>query len=187
MSLARKSYSTNKSFAMSGTTRWCRGRFAKEQRDLKIRSEMGSEDYIRDGKWKCWWDWRWKVKVMMRSEMESESEGEIRDGKWKRGGDQRGKVRSGSAKKKIGFFTVRKKDAQHKQIQIGHLTDVQLLSNWLEVVAKLFPSGHKKGAKMSSSCQQTVVELLNTLTLKISYNFINTPLGWQVLPVESYQ
>ena len=52
---------------------------------------------------------------------------------------------------------------------------IQLLSNWLEDVAKLFPSDHKKGAKTSLSFQQTVVELLNTwtITLKISYN-LNT-------------
>ena len=101
MSLARQSYSTDKSFAMSGTTRWCRGKFAKEQRDIKIRPEMKSEDYIRDGKWKCWWDWRWNVKVRMRSEMESESEDEIRDGKWKWGREK--KARIGSAKNKISF------------------------------------------------------------------------------------
>ena len=50
MILARQSYSTDKGFAMSGTTRLCKGKFAKEQRDIKIRPEMKSEDYIRDGK-----------------------------------------------------------------------------------------------------------------------------------------
>ena len=108
-----------------------------------MRSEMESEsvDEIRDGKWKWWWDQRWKVKVGMRIEMESESEDEIRDGRWKWGGDQRGKVTIGIAKKKISFC---KKDSQHKQIQLGHPTDVQLLSNWLEDVVKLFPSVIKK-------------------------------------------
>ena len=164
MSLARQSYSTDKSFTMSGTTRWCRGRFAKEQRDIKIRSEMESVHYIRDGKWKCWWDQRWKVKVMMRSEMKSENGDENRDGKWKRGWDQgwKVKVRRRSKRKSKNWYcqekdnflhiTVSKKDAQHKQIQLGHPTDVQLFSNWLEDVVKLFPSGHKKGAKMSLSC-----------------------------------
>ena len=177
MNLARQSYSSNKSFAMSGTTRWCRGRFAKEQQDIKITPVMESEDYIRDGKWKCWWDRRWKVKVMIRSDMESESEEESRDGKWKWRWDQRWKVkvRRRSERKsknwrcqeedKLLPITVSKKGAQQKQIQLGHPTDVQLLFNWLEDVAK-FPSGYKNGAKMSSISQQTVVELLSTLTLK---------------------
>ena len=58
------------------------------------------------------------MKAMMRSEMESESEGEVREEKEEL-----------VEENKLLHITVSRKGAQHKQIQLGHLTNVQLLSN----------------------------------------------------------
>ena len=74
----------------------------------------------------------------MKARMRSEMEGEVR-----RRSKRKSKNWYCQEEDKLLHITVSKKDAQHKQIQLGHPTDVQLLStDW----------------KMSSSCFQAVIK-----------------------------